>query len=51
MVFFSGLDRCGSEAHRGHQVLLNHAKNKRKGVIFLSPATKEKQKVAREKLA
>lgn len=38
------------QAHRGHQVLLNHAKNKRKGVTFLSPATKEKQKVAREKL-
>lgn len=32
-------------------MLLNHAKNKRKGVTFLSPATKEKQKVAREKLA
>ena len=33
-----------SEAFRGHQILLNHAKNKRKGNTFFSPASREKLK-------
>ena len=42
---------CLSEAFRGQQVLLNHAKQKRKGGSFLSPGTKEKRKAESKKLA
>ena len=33
-----------SEAYRAHQVLLNHAKQKRKGTIFVSPSSKSLHK-------
>ena len=33
-----------SKAHRAHQVLLNHAKQKRKGTIFVSPSSKSLHK-------
>ena len=35
---------CLSEAFRGQQVLLNHAKQKRKGVPFFHPAQKRNAK-------
>ena len=34
-----------SEAFRGHQVLLSHAKAKRKGGVFTSPDSKSAQKL------
>ena len=42
---------CLSEAFLGQQVLLNHAKQKRKGGSFLSPGTKEKRKAESKKRA
>ena len=39
-----------SEAHRGHQILINHAKNKRKGVEFESPSSKEERMAERKTL-
>ena len=42
---------CLSEAFRGQQVLINHARQKRKGGSFLSPCTKEKRKAESKKLA
>lgn len=39
-----------SEAFRGHQILLNHAKQKRKGCTFLSPASKLARKQDKQTL-
>ena len=39
-----------SEAFRGHQILLNHAKQKRKGNTFLSPSSKSHQKELQKRL-
>lgn len=36
-----------SKAYRAHQVLLNHARQKRKGAVFLSPSSKAQQKEMR----
>lgn len=40
-----------SEAFRGHQVLINHAKNKRKGNSFLSPSAKAARNAEKKTLS